>query len=84
MDTQPTDNELEPLVSLKELAGYLGVPVSTVHDWRSNGAGPLGYRFGERVMFAISDIQAWMETMRDPASPVGGPSVGERGASFRG
>ena len=31
---------LEPLPDVKELAGYLHVPVSTVYDWRTRGLGP--------------------------------------------
>ncbi|WP_246222625.1 helix-turn-helix transcriptional regulator [Phytoactinopolyspora limicola] len=34
---------------MAELAEYLGVPVSTVYDWRTHGKGPRGHRFGERV-----------------------------------
>ena len=28
---------LEPLLNIDELADYLGVPVSTIYDWRTNG-----------------------------------------------
>jgi excisionase family DNA binding protein len=37
---------LEPLLDVAELAAYLGVPVSTVYDWRTQGEGPAAYRFG--------------------------------------
>lgn len=37
---------LEPLLDVTELAAYLGVPVSTLYDWRTRGKGPAAYRFG--------------------------------------
>ena len=67
MDTkQPPHPTLEPLLDVTELANYLGVPLSTVYDWRSRGLGPRAYRFGKRVKFALSDVQAWMEAQREP------------------
>ncbi|MFT2816839.1 helix-turn-helix domain-containing protein [Leifsonia sp. A12D58] len=32
---------LEPLMDVAELASYLGLPVSTVYDWRLRGKGPV-------------------------------------------
>jgi len=32
---------LEPLLNIDELADYLGVPVSTIYDWRTNGKAPV-------------------------------------------
>lgn len=67
MDTkQPPHPTLEPLLDVTELADYLGVPLSTVYDWRSRGLGPRAYRFGKRVKFALSDVQSWMEAQREP------------------
>ncbi|GAB3031588.1 hypothetical protein GCM10027052_05310 [Parafrigoribacterium mesophilum] len=40
MDTDNTPPfGLEPLLDVIELAAYLGVPVSTVYDWRTNSKG---------------------------------------------
>ena len=63
---------LEPLLSVAELAEYLGVPVATVYDWRSAGVGPVGHRFGRHVKFAVSDVRAWMDARRDRPSGSGG------------
>lgn len=73
-----TPHGLEPLLNINELAGYLGVPVSTIYDWRTGGKGPCGYRFGKRIMFGVTDIRDWMDTMRDPINAMPGA------ASFRG
>ena len=64
---------LEQFIVVGTLAGYLGVPVSTVNDWRVNRKGPAVYRFGNHVMFAISDVTASIEQQRDPAPPDGVP-----------
>jgi excisionase family DNA binding protein len=66
---------LEPLLDVTELAEYLGVPVTTIYDWRTNGKGPRAYRFGKRLKFALSDIQSWIELQRDD-DPSAGPEVG--------
>ena len=64
---------LEPLMSLAELAAYLGLPVSTVYDWRVHGKGPTAYRFGKHLKFAASDVRAWIAQQREPSSPAGRP-----------
>ena len=58
---------LEPLLDVFELAGYLGVPVSTVYDWRTHGKGPAAYRFGKHLKFAVSDVRAWIAEQREQA-----------------
>ncbi|MHB1173237.1 MAG: helix-turn-helix domain-containing protein [Lacisediminihabitans sp.] len=58
---------LEPLLSIADLAEYLGVPIATIYDWRTQHKGPAGHRFGKHVMFAVSDVKNWVEKQRDPA-----------------
>ena len=65
MSTESNVCGLEPLLSVGELAEYLGVPVATVYDWRSHGTGPVGHRFGKHVKFAVSDVRMWIESRRD-------------------
>jgi excisionase family DNA binding protein len=65
-DTSATDSwGLEPLMDVAELASYLGLPVSTVYDWRVHGKGPAAYRFGKHLKFAVSDVRAWMAEQRE-------------------
>jgi excisionase family DNA binding protein len=67
--SSPTDDwGLEPLMDVHELAAYLGIPISTVYDWRVHGKGPTAYRFGKHLKFAISDVRAWIAQQRDPSS----------------
>ncbi|ORB70853.1 helix-turn-helix transcriptional regulator [Mycobacterium scrofulaceum] len=54
---------MDELISLRELAAYLGVPESTVYSWRCNGSMPIpGVRIGRRVMFRREDVKAWLDT----------------------
>ena len=59
---------LEPLMDVHELAAYLGIPISTVYDWRVHGKGPAAYRFGKHLKFAISDVRDWIAQQREPTS----------------
>lgn len=61
---------LEPLLSVEELAGYLGVPVQTIYDWRVHGKGPRAYRVGKRIRFAACDVRAWVEAQADDLDAV--------------
>ena len=58
--------DLPPLLNIRELSAYLGVPVSTISDWRSRGVGPRAYRFGKHLKFAVTDVTEWIEAQRDP------------------
>lgn len=63
---RPNPWGLEPLLDISELANYLGVPVSTIYDWRTNSKGPAAHRLGRHLKFAVSDVRAWVEEQRDP------------------
>ncbi|UOQ57799.1 helix-turn-helix domain-containing protein [Leucobacter allii] len=67
MDTAAGPNPwgLEPLLDVQELADYLGIPVSTIYDWRTRGLGPPAYRFGKHLKFAVGDVRNWVEQQRD-------------------
>jgi excisionase family DNA binding protein len=56
----------DALLSVAELATYLGVPVATIYRWRHHRQGPVGYRIGRHVRYRTRDIQHWLETQRDP------------------
>ena len=76
-DPQPSSHGLESLLNINELADYLGVPVSTIYDWRTNGKGPRACRSGKRIMFGVSDVRTWMDAMREPAGAATFPGRAE-------
>jgi excisionase family DNA binding protein len=55
----------DPLLSIPELAAYLGVPVATIYRWRYTRDGPVGYRVGRHVRYRLSDVEQWLATQRD-------------------
>ena len=55
----------DELLSIADLAAYLGVPVATIYRWRYQRQGPLGYRIGRHVRYRSSDIEHWLEKQRD-------------------
>ncbi len=67
MDTERGESPwgLDPLIDITELAGYLGVPIGTVYDWRTNGRGPRAHRIGKHLKFAVSDVRIWVEQQRE-------------------
>ncbi|MGH3506129.1 MAG: helix-turn-helix domain-containing protein [Nocardioidaceae bacterium] len=66
-DTNHPLSGLAPLLSIGELAEYLGVPIKTIYEWRQTGRGPVGIRMGRHLKFAVSDVRSWIENQREPA-----------------
>lgn len=48
------------LLTTQELADYLKVPRGTLHQWRSRGEGPPGFRVGRHVRYRAQDVEAWL------------------------
>jgi excisionase family DNA binding protein len=66
---------LVPLMSMDDLAAFLGVPVATLYDWRVDGRGPVGIRVGRHVRFTREDVAAWVAANREqrPGGNLVGP-----------
>jgi excisionase family DNA binding protein len=59
------------MLSPTDLASYLGIPVSTIYQWRYQGSGPPGFRVGKHVRFRWSDVEEWLESVADQETPHG-------------
>lgn len=60
--TLPGQDSLIPqMVTTKELAELIGVPVATLNNWRSIGRGPRSFRLGRTVKYLVADVAAWIE-----------------------
>ena len=55
----------DPLLSVSELAAYVGVPKQTVYSWRTRRRGPKAYQVGKYLRFRLSEIDAWLEQNAD-------------------
>ena len=51
---------LDRLLTTRQLADYLGVPVATLYAWRQSGDGPPGFRVGKHLRFRERDVDAWI------------------------
>ena len=50
----------ERLLTVQDLAKYLGVPASTLYAWRYRGQGPAGFRVGKHLRYRWSDVECWV------------------------
>ena len=48
------------LLTVEDLAEYLGVPVATLYAWRYHRQGPPGFRVGRHIRYRWTDIEAWI------------------------
>ncbi|MGW5740772.1 helix-turn-helix transcriptional regulator [Amycolatopsis sp. NPDC003861] len=49
------------LLSIEDVADYLGVPKNTLYQWRTKGYGPTGRRIGKYVRYRSEDVDAWVD-----------------------
>jgi excisionase family DNA binding protein len=57
------------LINVQELADYLGLPVTTLYQWRYRREGPPGFRVGRHLRYRWSDVQRWIEDRLETGSP---------------
>ena len=54
-------------VSEAEAARLIGVSARTMVNWRASGTGPRAVRAGGRVLYAVTELQRWLEAAADRA-----------------
>jgi len=56
------DHNLNPILSERELAAWLGISLPSVQRMRSNGRGPQFVQLSERrIGYRKSDVERWLE-----------------------
>lgn len=48
------------LWSIEEVSNFLGVPVTTLYQWRHRRVGPQGRRIGKHLRYLPEDVYAWV------------------------
>jgi predicted DNA-binding transcriptional regulator AlpA len=48
------------LITPIELAELYRIPTATAAKWRWNGTGPAFVKFGSRVLYRETDVEAWI------------------------
>lgn len=51
-----------------EVAGLLRTSPETVRYWRHVGKGPVSFKLGRRVLYALADVEAFVEDARAAAA----------------
>lgn len=52
-------------LTINEVSEITRVPVSTLHWYRHKGTGgPKSFRLGKRVLYAVEDVEAWIDEAR--------------------
>jgi predicted DNA-binding transcriptional regulator AlpA len=57
-DPQHTNDEL---LTMKEVADVVRVPVATLRYWRHLGSGPRSFRVGRSVRYWRTEVLHWLE-----------------------
>lgn len=57
---------IERHLSTQELADRVGVPLSTIYNWRACHKGPRAMRVGKYVRYRLEDVLAWEESQLEP------------------
>jgi excisionase family DNA binding protein len=50
----------DELIKSIEIAEYLGVPSSTLAQWRYQGKGPKFLKIGRHARYRWSDVETWL------------------------
>jgi predicted DNA-binding transcriptional regulator AlpA len=61
--------EREPLLSARDVAEFLGVPIRTLYVWRTRGGGPPAFRVGPHLRYRRGELLEWLEERKDGATP---------------
>ena len=50
----------ERLLTIIELAQFLGVPAATLYQWRHKGEGPPGMKVGRHIRYRPEAVREWL------------------------
>ena len=72
-------NFTETLLTIEDLAEYLGVPKRTIYAWRYRGTGPVGIRLGGHVRYRRHEVERWLDDQTDARDSLEPRRIGQRG-----
>jgi hypothetical protein len=52
--------ECDRLWSVTDVSRFLGVPISTLHQWRYLGRGPAAFRVGKHLRYDPYAVRRWL------------------------
>lgn len=60
------DVSMEKLLSVDEVADYLGIPVNTLYQWRHKNTGPKAFRIGRFLRYDPAAVRGWLADQSEP------------------
>jgi excisionase family DNA binding protein len=51
------------LWTVQDVAEYLGVPVATLYQWRTQGYGPAARKVGKHLRYKPDDVIEWFDAI---------------------
>ncbi|RAO00720.1 hypothetical protein LAH08_02973 [Micromonospora noduli] len=55
----------DPLLSIDDVAAWLGKPKNTLYAWHSRGKGPRAIRVGNTLRYRRSEVERWLDDHTD-------------------
>ena len=55
---------MSKFMTTEEVADLVRAPIETVRYWRHIGKGPASFKVGRRVLYAVEDVDAWIDGAR--------------------
>ena len=62
--TNQHEPDREALLTPREVADFLNIPMKTLYQWRYNGTGPVGRKVGRHLRYRRRDVDDWFEGQR--------------------
>ena len=56
----PAGPGCDRLWSVSDVSRFLGVPISTLHQWRYLGRGPAAFRVGKHLRYDPDAVRRWL------------------------
>jgi excisionase family DNA binding protein len=55
------DTNKGKLLSPREVAEYVNVPLATLYGWQSKGTGPKFFKVGKHVRYRQAQVDKWLD-----------------------
>lgn len=55
----------DPLLTIDDVAAWLGKPKNTLYAWHSRGKGPRAIRVGNTLRYRRSEVERWLDEHTD-------------------
>jgi excisionase family DNA binding protein len=55
----------DPLLTIEDVAAWLGKPKNTLYAWHSRGKGPRAIRIGNTLRYRRSEVDRWLDEHTD-------------------